>query len=91
VSLAEELTEAGTDLALHLKPSDDCAEWVAFHATCPACGSGLRPLGAGNTTGITSWLPVKCTRVGCRREWGIRTQIVGVEDQSQAQYLGGVT
>ena len=70
-----------------LKPSDDTADWVAVKVGCPACGSVVEPLSPGNTTGLTSWLPVKCTRVGCRREWAIRSQIVAVADQlAQARH-----
>ena len=77
-------------MTLHLEPSNDRADWVAFHVSCPACGDALAPLGVGNTTGLTSWLPVKCRRPACRQSWAIKAQVVAVTDQSQAQYLGGV-
>ena len=75
-------------MTLHLEPSDNRVEAVVVPVACPACGGGLRPLGASNTSGITAWLPVKCLRAGCRRDWAIKTQLVAVTDQSQAHYLG---
>ena len=64
-----------------LRPSNDRADWLAFAATCPACEGPLAPLSSGNTTGMTSWLPVKCERRGCRREWAIKVRLMAVSDQ----------
>jgi hypothetical protein len=70
-----------------LRPSEDRAEWVSWKVSCPACGSSVTPLSVGNTTGITAWLPVKCAKESCRREWAIRAQLVPVSEQiAQAQY-----
>ena len=77
----------GGGVSWHLRPSNDRADFLAFSATCPACGAKLEPLAVGNTTGITAWLPVKCSRHGCRREWAVRAQLVAVSEQQQAQYL----
>ena len=67
-------------MSWRLRPSER-AEWVSWKVSCPACGSTMVPLSSGNTTGITAWLPVKCDRESCRREWAIRAQVVPVSEQ----------
>lgn len=78
-----------TAVAMHLTPSNTDASWVAFSSECPACGGRLAPLSVSQSSGIVAWLPVKCSEVGCRREWAIKAQIVGVTDQAQSRYVGG--
>ena len=74
-------------VTLHLEPSDDFADYVAVPVQCPVCGHRMKPLGTSNTSGITAWLPVKCTHVGCRREWAVKAQMVPVSEQiAQAHY-----
>lgn len=75
-------------MTLHLNPSNDSAAWIAVRLTCPACGESMRPLGEGQTSGVTAFLPVKCTRKNCRREWAVKTQLLAVTDQAHHHYLG---
>jgi hypothetical protein len=79
------------DVSWELRASNTRADWLAFSANCPACGDRLEPLAPGNTTGVTAWLPVKCRRVSCRREFAVKASLVAVSEHSQAQYLGSVS
>lgn len=67
-------------MSLTHTPETDAIELVAFAVECRYCGSPVAPEALSRSDGVTAFLPVKCTKTGCRRSWVIKAELIAVRD-----------